>query len=58
MARRKIEIDLIRRIPDFTKVKKTNKHFRTEFWNAFNYAHYELTNSALKKEALKFLDLI
>lgn len=41
--------------PDFTKVKKTNDNFRSNFWHAFTYAHYEFTNAILKKETLKFL---
>jgi hypothetical protein len=40
---------------DFSKIKKTNKNFREEFWKAFNYAHYEITSSDLKKEVIKYL---
>lgn len=45
-------------IPDFTQLKSTNKNFRTNYWNAFSYAHYELANDALKKETLKYLKTI
>lgn len=44
--------------PDFAQIKSTNKSFRTNYWNAFSYAHYELANATLKKETLKYLKTI
>lgn len=45
-------------IPDFSQIKSSHKNFRTNYWNAFSYAHYELANLALKKETLKYLKTI
>jgi len=43
--------------PDFSVIKKDHPSFRRNFWNAFSYAHYELANTVLKKETLKYLKL-
>jgi len=46
---------MIQKTRDFSKVKKTNDNFKDEFWRAFYYAHYEFSNSELKKEVVKYL---
>jgi len=41
--------------PDWKKMKKDNKQFRTEFWKAFSHAHYELSSIELKKHAIRYI---
>lgn len=41
--------------PDFTKTVHTNKNFRSSFYGALTYVHYEISASDLKKEVVKYL---
>lgn len=41
--------------PDFAKIKRTAKDFRSNFHGALMYAHYELSAIDLKKESIKFV---
>lgn len=41
--------------PLFNTIVKTHKSFRTNFYAAITYAHYELSASALKKEVAQYL---
>ena len=40
--------------PNFSKVVKTNKHYRGFYNSALLYAHYELSYSDLKKETVRY----
>lgn len=41
--------------PDFTKIVKTNKDFRSNYEAAMQYIHNSMTTGDLKKEVLKYL---
>jgi hypothetical protein len=43
--------------PDFALVVKTHKNFRRNYHDAMMYAHYELSNSDLKKEVVKYFKI-
>ena len=40
--------------PNFSKVVKSNKHYRGFYNSALLYAHYELSYSDLKKETMRY----
>lgn len=57
MAGRKTPRTFASGAPDFSLIKEDISGFKRNFWNAFSYAHYELANTVLKKETLKYLKL-
>lgn len=41
--------------PDFTTVVRNNPNFKSNYYTALQYAHYELSSNDLKKEIIKWL---